>query len=80
MSMSPKVIVKTNILKLCEKLLKEVAKPPKIADLGSPCWLGDGMAHIWQCLSIKSRSFSVVFTDEELDSMEKQFLRQGGHL
>ena len=36
-SMSPKVIVKTNILKLCEKLLKEVAKPPKMADLGSPC-------------------------------------------
>ena len=36
-SMSPKVIVKTNILKLCEKLLKEVAKPPKIANLGSPC-------------------------------------------
>ena len=38
MSMSPKVIVKTNILKLCEKLLKDVAKPPKMADLGSPCW------------------------------------------
>ena len=32
------------------------------------------MAHIWQCLSIESSSFSVVFTEEELDSMEKQFL------
>ena len=32
------------------------------------------MAHIWQCLSIKSSSFSVVFTEDELDSMEKQFL------
>ena len=38
-SMSHKVIVKTNILKLCEKLLKDVAKPPKMADLGSP-WGG----------------------------------------
>ena len=34
MSMSPKVIVKTNILKLCEKLLKDVAKPPKISPVG----------------------------------------------
>ena len=34
-SMSPKVILKSNILKLCEKLLKDVAKPPKMADLGS---------------------------------------------
>ena len=35
------------------------------------------MAHIWQwpqCLSIESSSSSVVFTEEELDSTEKQFL------
>ena len=38
--MSPKVIVKGNILKLCEKLLKEVDKPPKMADLGS-LWLAN---------------------------------------
>ena len=37
MSMSPKVILKSNILKLCEKLLKDVTKPPKMADLESPC-------------------------------------------
>ena len=32
------------------------------------------MAHIWQCLSIESSSSSVVFTEEELDSTEKQLL------
>ena len=37
-------------------------------------WLGDGMAHIWQCLCIESSSISVVYTEDELDPMEKQFL------
>ena len=32
------------------------------------------MARIWQCLCIESSPSSVVFTVEELDSTEKQFL------
>ena len=39
MSMTPKVIIKSNILKLCEKLLKDVAEPPKMANLGSQCYV-----------------------------------------
>ena len=39
--MSPNVILKTNILKKCEELLKDVTKPPKMDDLDSPCKGGD---------------------------------------
>ena len=38
-SMSPKVILKSNILKPWERLLTDVAKPPKMDDLVLPCML-----------------------------------------
>ena len=43
--MSPNVILKTNILKKCEELLKDVTKPPKMDDLDSP-WGGEGFFQV----------------------------------